>query len=244
MWTSNSNSDFFYLGIPNWQTNLLAWHPVLMVCGFFISQLGAIASWALLRDHFNAKLMHVFCQLAGMSTMIAGLWAIWKYKIDVQSFNYTTIHSWLGIVTVALYVLAFFWGSLMATLTRFYPDSILRKAFDLKNGHKNIGTIVLVMTVVSILTGVMDYLPQGSCIPDVTSYEQDAGQYYAQIPGSCKVAYGMAICVATAMILALSVIAFRGDSFGFMKPLPQAEALNKKIDPPIEVPPATNPLLH
>lgn len=242
MWTKKSNSDYNYLDAPSWQDNLFAWHPVLMVCGFFVSQLGAIASWALFKDHFNAKITHVVCQLAGLSTMISGLWAVWEYKVDMQSYNYTTIHSWLGIATVAVYVFTFFWGSLMATLTRFFPDSILRKAFDLKNAHKNLGILALVMTTMSIWTGVMDQLPQGSCNPSLTTYEQDAGQYYAELPGSCKTAYGMAMFVLVASILSMFGIAYRGDSFGFMKPkTAEAVAAEKKLDPPVEIPMVDNP---
>ena len=220
MWTKDSNSDYNYLGKPSWNNNLFAWHPILMVCGFFVSQLSAIASWGLLKNHFYAKLLHVFCQLAGLSTMIAGLWAVWKYKIDMKYFNYTTIHSWIGITTIAVYVFTFFWGSFMAILTRFYPDSILRKAFDLKDGHKTLGTLALMMTTMSILTGVMDQLPVGSCFPNLpagVTYEQDAGQYYSQLPGSCKIAYGMAVFVFIATLISFIGIAFRGDSFGFLK---------------------------
>ncbi len=237
MWTKNSNSDYNYLGAPSWQSNLLAWHPVLMVCGFFVSQLGAIASWALMKDHYTAKLIHVACQLAGLSTVIAGLWAVWKYKIDMQTYNYTTIHSWIGISTIAIYVFTFLWGSLMAILTRFFPDSILRKAFDLKNAHKNLGILALFMTTMSIVSGVMDQLPQGSCNPNINNYEQDAGKYYAEIPGSCKVAYGMVMFVLIASIISMFGVAFRGDSFGFMKPKVEPSAPEKKDDPPM----VTNP---
>lgn len=218
IWTKQpTTADANYLGKPSWQNNLFAWHPVLMVCGFFLSQLNAIASWSFFSEHYTAKLMHVFWQIAGMSSMIAGLWAVWKHKIDTQSFNFTTAHSWLGIAAVALYIFTFLWGSLMASLTRCYPDSILRKAFDLKTGHKNLGILVLVFTTIAILTGIMDQLPQGVCNPNIKSYKSDAAQYYDDVPGSCRLTNGLSIVVAIAAGLAALAIAYRGDSFGFAK---------------------------
>ncbi len=89
----------------------------------------------------------------------------------------------------------------------------------------------LLTLAVTILTGVMDQLPQGSCNPNITTYQQGAGQKYSEIPGSCKIAYGMATFVLIASIISMFGIAFRGDSFGFMKQK-SAEAENK-ADPPM-----------
>ena len=206
--------DTNLLGKPSWKENLFAWHPVLMVAGFFVSQIGAVASWALLGDHFTAKILHVVCQCAGFATMFAGLWAVWEYKSDVQSYHFATTHAWLGIAAVALFTFTFGFGSLMATLTRFRPESVLRKAFDLKSAHKFLGSWSLTLTTIAVLTGVMDLMPSGTCSPN-RAYNADAAALYTTAATSCRVANGLSVVVFIAAGLAALSIAYRGDSFGF-----------------------------
>jgi hypothetical protein len=218
-WAQNkTNGDMMYLGVPSWTNNLFAWHPVLMTAGFFVAQLFALAAWSFFSvafTHYNAKLMHVFWQVVALSTMIAGLWAVWRYKMDNQLQSFTTTHSWIGIATVALYGYTFAWGSFMAILTRFYPDSILRKAFDLKGAHKNLGLACLFLTAMCVLTGVMDQLPQGLCNATSSVHIADAAASYPHTPDSCRVANGLSMVTLIATVLGFFIVMYRGDSFGF-----------------------------
>ena len=49
--TKMRDNDRQYLGVPNWKTNVFAWHPVLMVAGLFFCQVVAISDWVF----FNTK---------------------------------------------------------------------------------------------------------------------------------------------------------------------------------------------
>ena len=44
---TSSSANGTFLGVPSWSTNLFAWHPVLMVGGFFAAQVIAISLWSL-----------------------------------------------------------------------------------------------------------------------------------------------------------------------------------------------------
>jgi hypothetical protein len=61
--------------VPSWKTHIFSWHPVLMVCGFFFSQVFAITAWGLFpsRNRRFEEFSHVFWQLAACGTLISGL---------------------------------------------------------------------------------------------------------------------------------------------------------------------------
>lgn len=57
----------------------------------------------LFRWHNTGKGIHVFIQTAGLSTMIAGLCAIVKYKLQQKTPSVNTMHSWIGIGAVIVF---------------------------------------------------------------------------------------------------------------------------------------------
>jgi hypothetical protein len=72
-WASFDYPNF--LNAPSWKSNLFAWHPVLMICGFFFSQIFAITSWGTFpaKYYHLEKFQHTLWQLAACATMVAGL---------------------------------------------------------------------------------------------------------------------------------------------------------------------------
>ena len=229
LWARNNSSNtssasFPYLGTPSWTDNIFAYHPVLLTAGFASAQLLALCTWTLFSStsnntshHYVAKLTHVFFQLVSMSTLIAGIWAIWKYKLQMKSQSFTTVHSWLGIATVAVYGLTFAWGSFMAILTRFYPESVFRKAFDLKAAHRTLGLLSLFLTMATVLTGIMDHLPAGTCnTAAATANLQDAAASFSDMSTACKIANGLSMTTMIATVCAFVTVMYRGDSFGFL----------------------------
>jgi hypothetical protein len=53
--------------------------------------------------------------------MIAGMVAIVQHKFNQASSSLTSTHSWIGVISVALYGLNFLWGLLMFFLVSFFP---------------------------------------------------------------------------------------------------------------------------
>ena len=75
--------------------------------------------------------------------MIGGAIAVLRVGYELKTPTLTTMHSWLGICTIAMFSLNFLWGIAMAMLTRCYPDSVFGQAFDLSFIHKCIGLLVI-----------------------------------------------------------------------------------------------------
>jgi hypothetical protein len=78
------NGELQYLGMPDWKSNVLTWHIVLIVAGFFFSQVLAILSWTLFPIHTVGKSVHVFWQTAALATLIASIIATVKSKKDLS----------------------------------------------------------------------------------------------------------------------------------------------------------------
>lgn len=215
-WARNSNTDtqFGYLGVPSMDSNPLAWHPILMVGGFFYGQIFAVCSWSFFSDRAIAKKVHVFFQTASVVTMIAGLCAIVKHMYEIKAEALTTLHAQVGVAAVAIFSLNYIWGTTMALLTMYWPDAWIRKALDFRAYHKFYGMVALGLIVLAIVTGVMDQLGNGACqyvldsSIDTTSpsvYE-NPGKYYVDSPQACKVAHAMAFLVIIAAVLIVFVV--------------------------------------
>ena len=51
------------------------------------------------------KGVHVMLHLLALLAGILGIYVIFKFKHETGSLNMKTLHSWLGIITISLYVL-------------------------------------------------------------------------------------------------------------------------------------------
>jgi hypothetical protein len=105
----NVNGEFQYLGMPDWKTNVLTWHIVLIVAGFFFSQVLAILSWSLF-PHNVGKSVHVFWQTAALATLIASIIATVKSKQDLVEDHLVSMHSWMGVATVLVFCANYVFG--------------------------------------------------------------------------------------------------------------------------------------
>ena len=100
--TQNGDSiDYHYIGTSNWQSNLFAYHPVLMVGGLFFGQVLAINDWNLLPfSHTSAKGLHVVFQTGAVVSMSVGLAAVMKVYVENHDPLFVTMHSWMGLGAV------------------------------------------------------------------------------------------------------------------------------------------------
>ena len=220
LWAQDGDTDIQtgYLGKPNWyagKDSLFAWHPVLMVGGFFFSQVLAVCVWSLIPDRTVAKLFHIFFQTAAAATVTAGLIAVFRVGYEVKTPNLTTMHSWMGICTIAVFGLNYIWGFLMYALTKLHPNSIFRKAFDLLYIHKCIGMTAFGLTLVTIVSGIMDELGEGACdyvTSTIYNTDYNPAQNYNMLPDACRIANGLGIVVTFGTVLTFITVLNRNTS--------------------------------
>lgn len=226
-----------FLGVPSWETNILPWHPILLVM-FFAFQVIAAVIWSIVTNNKPlAKVIHICCQCGGLISVIVGYVAIFKYKNDKLLPNLTTLHSWLGIATIVMYGINFCFGILMASLTQYFPDSIVRKAYDLKSIHQSVGLIAFGLTILSVETGIMDQLGQGCYysypVTEIYGVDKNPADNYPFLPDACKIANGLGLTVVISGVFVIFAIVLRSSQTSLSsqnQSLPNDVKVNKHGD--------------
>ena len=197
-------NQFGFLGTPDWDSNIFAWHPVLLVAGFFFSQILALLSWSVFSDHSLAKKVHATLQTCALCTLVSGIWAIEEYKDKktIPSPSFTSMHSWIGLGATVMFSVTYTFGLTMALLTQFFPQSRLRSILDLRAIHRRLGMISLILTTSAIVSGVVNQFGKHGC-------DSNSNGNYQSIHTSCKLANGMGLLVLASTGVSVMCIVFR-----------------------------------
>jgi hypothetical protein len=202
---ATAGSSKGYLGIPSWQDNLFAWHPVLMVAGFFFCQVIA-NNILILMD--TAPSHSLLWSIAAFCCMIAGLCAIVKYKFDLNQPSLISLHSWIGLSAIIMFLVSLSFQIIL----RWIKGATSTLADDsLKNTALNYKTFVFItmisfcLTGVTILTGISNQLGQSGCSYATTSVSGKEG-HYDHLSSACRIANGLGIMCIIASICTVIVI--------------------------------------
>jgi hypothetical protein len=202
-----------YLGVVDTGTTSgkLAWHAALMAGGLFSAQALAVLCWTLLHTHAVAKVAHVLFHTAGLVTLSLGLASIVSYKHDRQTPALTSVHSWVGVAAVAMFLLNYVYGVCMGLLTLLHPTATAHKAVDLRGLHRVIGFCSVGLSAIAIATGVMNVLPIGLCYYTTTFDQPDLNpsHNYYMLPDGCKIGNGLVITILAAVMCLLAAVYMR-----------------------------------
>ncbi len=113
------------LGMPSWDQNIFALHPIMLCGGFYPSLVLAVSLPIIVnaRDGREkkkaiAKYTHISLQIISIIFLILGLYAIFEYKKFRNHLNIA--HSWLGIITL----IGLFCNFLSGVVKSFSNDKI------------------------------------------------------------------------------------------------------------------------
>lgn len=212
--TSEENYSYpTYLGKPKWTNEYFpSYHPVLMTAGFWFAQILGICMWSYIPDHQVAKIMHISFMLGAIGTMIAGLYAVVSYEQYVYLPSLTSMHSWIGVLTIIFFGTQVIGGLMLGALSAMRNSA----APMLCNLHRVSGLITLMLTTIAIVTGIQNYLlgPSsngnysvpynlGSCGYYVTSnenFDHNPAGYYLKIRPGCRLGLGLGVLVCLGTI--------------------------------------------
>jgi len=189
---------FLYLGIPNWTNSVFAWHVVLLVAGYFLSQVLSLTSIVVFGNKTHAVLAHVFWQLAALTTLIAGMRAIVKYKDHIHQDSLNTFHGWVGVVTIVMFFFSFVFSNGVSVAALVFKSNLSAGTTWV---HMAFSIITLVLTFFAIITGVEAHNGFNGCaFIHLSESAQDktilnsAFYYGAHYPWACKLSNGLGIC--------------------------------------------------
>ncbi len=221
-----------------------ALHPILMVAGLFFIHVNGVTAYTALLPLFTAKtrtveggvggpvsvpaplttpvasptaaVIHLLWEAAGIILMSISFYAVYSDKETAakDELHYLTMHSWVGVATIALVCASFVIGCGILALQLLHPRCAVCRAFDLNLIVAQLRWACLAAVVFSSVTGIMSNLPHGYCDPVVSSkistiVSQDAARFYIVTLTSCKLAHGLGIVIVTAAITAFMSFMYR-----------------------------------
>uniref|UniRef100_A0A665V1L9 Lysosomal membrane ascorbate-dependent ferrireductase CYB561A3 n=1 Tax=Echeneis naucrates TaxID=173247 RepID=A0A665V1L9_ECHNA len=153
-WSSLWRGGFSWTGSPL-EFN---WHPVLMVSGLVVLHGNAALvyrvpfTWRQRKQTW--KLVHAGLMLVGFILSVLGLYVVFDYHRGLNLTHLYSLHSWVGICTVAVFALQWILG-----LAGFlFPCSPLCFRSNLKPVHVCVGKAILILSLISCVSGITEKL--------------------------------------------------------------------------------------
>lgn len=142
--------------------NRLNIHPLVMVLGAIVCFTEGVLAWSLpFGSHRVKKLaVHFPFLAAGLTLVLYGLGTIITHKQAIGDKHFYSIHSWIGIITIALFVFNALGGIVMFLLPELFGANFPVKA-EKRGGvvpyHAIAGVLIACFSVLSVITGVNNY---------------------------------------------------------------------------------------
>ncbi|XP_030647573.1 lysosomal membrane ascorbate-dependent ferrireductase CYB561A3 [Chanos chanos] len=195
-WNAKWRGGFAWDGSPA-QFN---WHPVLMVTGLVaLYGNGAVIyriplTWG--QNKLPWKLLHASVLLVALVLTILGLVAVFDFHNANHIPNLYSLHSWIGIATVALFVTQWVMGFAVFLL----PWSPMALRSFAKPAHVWMGAMILVLSIVSCISGINEKLffslkgTTNGTLP------------YSKLPTEAVVANSLGACIVALGLVVLKIL--------------------------------------
>lgn len=128
-------------------------HPVLMVSSLILLNGEAMLAYKTVSGTKSfKKLVHLALQFLAFSLSLVGLWAALKFHNDKGIDNFYSLHSWLGLTCLSLFVIQ--WATGFATF--WYPGGSRSSRAFLLPWHVFLGIYIYALAVATALTGILE----------------------------------------------------------------------------------------
>lgn len=191
------------LGGLSWEKGqaklIFNWHPLLMILAFCFM---TISSLSFRYRHFHlsrstSKLLHGVGWAIGAGCMAVGLVAVFFSHNDrISGFiaNMYSLHSWVGMTVLSMYVMQFLVGVSAFVLPDAFGISEVSKA-KIVQVHSFFGPILYLSVMLTILLGIQEKEGFVGCGYKVDAPDMIPFQNFSQIPGVCKQSHAMGFCI-------------------------------------------------
>ncbi|OMO80128.1 Cytochrome b561, eukaryote [Corchorus capsularis] len=130
-------------------------HPVLMVIGLVLLNGEAMLAYKTVPGTKNfKKLVHLTVQCLAFIFSVIGVWAALKFHNDKGIDNFYSLHSWLGLVCLALFGFQFAAGF----ATFWYPGGSRNGRATLLPWHVFFGMYIYALAIATATTGILEKL--------------------------------------------------------------------------------------
>ena len=131
----------------------------------------------------------------GVALMIVGVVAVFEYTNDRNGANLWSLHSWLGVMTITLYLAQYVLGVYLFFYDMADPD--MREAYIPFFAWLDI--VVYVSACFTAETGIVEKNTELGCTYNVTEISdynaENPSLYYEDLPSGCRVSSGLGIVI-------------------------------------------------
>eukprot|EP01041_Mallomonas_annulata_P000913 gene913-1774_t len=193
LWTDNENETDYYLGgLQKEPEASESWHIILMMTAMGFCLVQAILAYRLLPfGHTANKYLHGIINLAGLICAFIGIAKIVHNRNLEHSppRHFISLHSWLGLITLFLYVQNYIFGFIHFAL----PTNSLKLKMSYLPYHKFLGLMTLVAAVVTMIAGMVHV--------DGTWKDKNPVTEYSKFPPGKKIGNGLGVILIIMVIL-------------------------------------------
>uniref|UniRef100_A0A8C7YSC7 Lysosomal membrane ascorbate-dependent ferrireductase CYB561A3 n=1 Tax=Oryzias sinensis TaxID=183150 RepID=A0A8C7YSC7_9TELE len=174
------------------------WHPVFMVSGLVVLYgISAVvyrvpSTWGQRKSTW--KLVHGGLMLLALLLSVLGLYAVFDFHRAASIPHLYSLHSWVGLCTVGLF--AFQWVLGLASF--LLPCSPLWFRSRLKPVHIWLGTMVLILSLTSCISGINEKL--------IFSLDGSTKESYNSLPLEAKFANFLGILIVVFGMVLLRIL--------------------------------------
>lgn len=197
LWAMFHDTDAGYLGGLGWgYPEMFNWHPVMMVAGMVICSTEAILAFrAFPFDKLVNRRVRYMWHIAGVAFVIIGLIAVFSYSNEKNGANLWSLHSWLGVMTISLFLAQVVLGSYLFFNEAADPD--MREAYIPFFAWLDI--FVYVSACFTAETGIVEKTTALGCSYNITNFahydKSDPAEYYDDLPTGCRISEGLGVVI-------------------------------------------------
>ncbi|KAM3599351.1 uncharacterized protein V6R79_004255 [Siganus canaliculatus] len=174
------------------------WHPVCMVSGLVVLYGEAALvyrvplTWT--QRKYIWKLVHAGLMLAALLLSILGLCAVFDFHRSVHIPDMYSLHSWVGVCTVAVFAVQWIVGLAGFLL----PCSSLWFRSNLKPVHIWMGNVILILSLISCISGINENL--------FFTLSENSTEPYNSLPGEAVFANSLGVIVVVFGVLVIGLL--------------------------------------
>ncbi|KAM8886544.1 lysosomal membrane ascorbate-dependent ferrireductase CYB561A3 isoform 1-T1 [Spinachia spinachia] len=197
LWSSQWRGGFA------WDASALQfnWHPVLMVAGLIVLYgNGAVLyrvplTWG--QNKLPWKLLHAAVMLLALILSVVGLCAVFDFHNAQNTPNLYSVHSWVGIIAMALFAMQ--WAAGAAGFLLPCSPTPLRAL--LKPVHVWVGGTILCLSIAACISGINEKL--------LFVFKNGASPTYADLPAEAMLANVLGVLIVAFGLVVLMILSNR-----------------------------------
>ncbi|XP_030560627.1 cytochrome b reductase 1 isoform X3 [Drosophila novamexicana] len=194
-WVMFYRGGFAWTERPLQQFNL---HPILMVAGFVTLSGFSILIYRLCRcvKHIYVKLIHMFFHAVAIPCIALGFLSVFDSHNALQKVNFYSLHSWLGFVTMGMFLLQFVIGFFTFLVMLCCENKTYSCRSAMVPIHASLGLANFWLAIATSVSGIIEKERETAKDPNLSAENQLIEHYITSAIGLTLVVIGIIVTFA------------------------------------------------